>query len=61
MYILCYLFDNDELSIEELKNSTEETAQYILHAVGLVMHRDSRRFSSQIQMERLSEDQIWSS
>ena len=43
MYILCYLFDNDELSVEELKNSTEETAQYSLHAVGLVMHRDSRR------------------
>ena len=43
MYILCYLFDNDELSVEELKNATEETAQYSLHAVGLVMHRDSRR------------------
>ena len=43
MYILCYLFDNDELSVEELKSSTEETAQYSLHAVGLVMHRDSRR------------------
>jgi hypothetical protein len=43
MYILCYLFDNDELSVEVLKNATEETAQYSLHTVGLVMHRDSRR------------------
>ena len=43
MYILCYLFDNDELSVEELQNATEETAQYSLHAVGLVMNRDSRR------------------
>jgi hypothetical protein len=43
MYILCYLFDNDELSVEELKNATEETAQYSLHAVGLVMNRDLRR------------------
>ena len=42
MYILCYLFDNDELSVEELKNATEETAQYSLHAVGLVMHRTER-------------------
>ena len=40
MYILCYLFDNDELSVEELKNATEETAQYSLHAVGLVMNRE---------------------
>jgi hypothetical protein len=43
MYILCYLFDNDQLSVEELKNATEETAQYSLHAVGLVINRDSRR------------------
>ena len=43
LYILCYVFDNNELSIEELKNATEETVQYSLHTVGLVMHRDSRR------------------
>ena len=28
---------------QRVKNSTEETAQYSLHAVGLVMHRDSCR------------------
>ncbi len=43
MYILYFLFDNDELSVEELKNAMEETAQYSLHTVGLVMHIDSRR------------------
>ena len=43
MYILCYLFDNDELSVEKLNNATEETAQYSLYAVGLVAHRDLRR------------------
>ncbi len=42
MYILCYLFGNNELSVEELQNATEETAQYSLHAVGLVMHRTER-------------------
>ncbi len=28
---------------QRVKNATEETAQYSLHTVGLVMHRDSRR------------------
>ena len=42
LYILCYVFDNNELSVEELKNATGETAQYSLHAVGLVMNRDTR-------------------
>jgi hypothetical protein len=43
MSILYYLFDNDELSVEELQNATEDTAQYSLHAVGLVMHRTEER------------------
>ena len=42
MYILCYLFDNDELSVEELQNATEETSQCSLHSVELVMHRRDR-------------------
>jgi len=42
MCILCYLFDNDELSVEELHNASEETSQYSLYAVGLVMHRRER-------------------
>ena len=40
LYVLCYLFDNDELNNDELKQTTEETAQYSLHAVGLVMYLD---------------------
>ena len=39
LYILCYVFDSNELSMEDLQNATEETAQYSLHVVGLVMHR----------------------
>ena len=39
LYILSYVFDNNELSMEDLQNATEETAQYSLHVVGLVMHR----------------------
>ena len=42
LYILCYIFDNDELSNEELKQAEEETAQYSLHVVGLVMDRTHR-------------------
>jgi hypothetical protein len=37
LYVLNYLFDNDELTNDELKQTTEETAQYSLHVVGLVM------------------------
>ena len=38
LYVLCYLFDTNELTNAELKNTKEETAQYILHVVvGLVI------------------------
>jgi hypothetical protein len=45
LYVLNYIFDGDELSNNELKNTVEETAQYSLHVVGLVFdtHR-SRLF-----------------
>ena len=39
LYIICYLFDNDELNEEQLSSSTEESAQYSCHAVGLVFDR----------------------
>ena len=38
LYVLCYLFDNNELTNAELKNIKEESAQYSLHAVGLVIN-----------------------
>jgi hypothetical protein len=38
LYVLCYIFDNDELTNAELKNAKEETAQYSLHVVGLVIN-----------------------
>ena len=34
---MCYLFDNNELTSAELKNIKEESAQYSLHLVGLVI------------------------
>jgi len=43
LYVLNYIFDGDELSNTELKNSVEETAQYSLHVVGLVLDMRSRR------------------
>ena len=42
MYIVSYLFDNDELTEEDLSRSTEESAQYSCHAVGLVFDRKIR-------------------
>ena len=36
--MLCYLFDNNELTNAELKNIKEESAQYSLHVVGLVIN-----------------------
>ncbi len=42
LYILCYVFDSNELSMKDMQNATEETAQYSLHVVGLVMHRRQR-------------------
>ena len=38
LYVLCYVFDNNELTNAELKNIKEESAQYSLHAVGLVIN-----------------------
>ena len=38
LYVLCYLFDTNELTNAELKNIKEESAQYSLHAVGLVIN-----------------------
>ncbi len=35
--MLCYLFDNNELTNAELKNIKEESAQYSLHVVGLLV------------------------
>ena len=36
--MLCYLFDNNELTNAELKNIKEESAQYSLHVVGIVIN-----------------------
>ena len=38
LYVLCYLFDINELSNSQLKSTKVETAQYSLHAVGLVIN-----------------------
>jgi len=38
LYVLCYLFDENELTNSVLKKVKEETAQYSLHAVGLVIN-----------------------
>ena len=37
LYVLCYLFDKNELSNSQLKSTKLESAQYSLHAVGLVI------------------------
>ena len=37
--VLCYLFNTNELTNVALKNTKEETAQYSLHVVGLVINR----------------------
>jgi hypothetical protein len=42
LYVLCYLFDTDELTNIQLKNTSEETAQYSLHVIGLVIDSASR-------------------
>ncbi len=38
MYVLCYLFDENELTNDELQKTSVETAQYSLHVVGLVVY-----------------------
>ena len=43
LYILNYIFDNDELSTRELKTHSAETAQYSLHVVGLVFDFSRKR------------------
>lgn len=37
LYMICYIFDCDELDDEDLKNCTIESAQYSCHVVGIVM------------------------
>ena len=39
---ICYVFGNNEFSMEDLQSATEESAQYSLHVVGFVMHRVQR-------------------
>ncbi len=38
LYVLCYLFDTNELTNAELKIIKEESAQYSFHAIGLVIN-----------------------
>jgi hypothetical protein len=38
LYVLCYLFDTNELTNAQIKATKEETAQYSLHAIGLYIH-----------------------
>jgi len=38
LYVLCYIFDVNELTNSVLEDLKEETAQYSLHAVGLVIN-----------------------
>ncbi len=38
LYVLCYLLNTNELTSFALKNTKEETAQYSLHVVGLVIN-----------------------
>ena len=43
LYVLSYLYDTDELTHAELLASKEESAQYSLHAVGLVFDQSNKR------------------
>jgi len=42
LYVLCYLFDRNELSNSQLESTKVETAQYSLHAVGLVIKSSNK-------------------
>jgi hypothetical protein len=42
MYVLCYIFDGDELHDAEMERSDEETAQYSVHCVGLMIDQTSK-------------------
>ena len=39
LYVLCYIFDEDELQDADMERSDEETAQYSVHCVGLMIDR----------------------
>jgi hypothetical protein len=43
LYILNYIFDEDELSDRELKCTVQETAQYSLHVVGIIFDKPRSR------------------
>ena len=43
LYVLSYLYDIEELTHAELLASKEESAQYSLHAVGLVFDQSNKR------------------
>ncbi len=43
LYVLNYIFSDDELSDRELENHVVETAQYSLHVVGLIFDPESTR------------------
>jgi hypothetical protein len=43
LYVLNYIFDADEISVEDLPNTDEESAQYSLHVVGIVFDKVSMR------------------
>ena len=49
--MLCYLFDNNELTNDELKKIKEESAQYSLHVVGLVINSNNKFTCSRITSE----------
>ena len=38
-----YIFNDDELTDKQIEDTTEETAQYSLHVVGLVFDKENRR------------------
>ena len=42
VYVLCYIYDLDELQDEDMDRTEEETAQYSVHCVGLMLHCASR-------------------
>ena len=60
LYMLCYLFDNNELTNAELKNIKEELAQYSLHVVGLVINSLNKTVIIADPNGALLVDRIWS-
>jgi hypothetical protein len=43
LYIFNYIWDGDELTLNELKQGKEETAQYSIHCAGLVLDNENHR------------------